>query len=150
MDLPDAPTTRRLVAEASEAVTWSGGKIVGTVYHPISTTDLSSFCRRRARRPRSSALPTQVRTCSTPSRRPRISTSRPARQSFPWSARSRKSTRSALLRRKACSWSSHSAGPRRFVPPVEQALLRQVRQDAEFCAGRRLFGCDELSEGGAG
>src|SRR6266540_2634830 len=43
MDLPDAPTTRRLVAEASEAVTWSGGKIVGTVYHPISTTDLSSF-----------------------------------------------------------------------------------------------------------
>ena len=34
---------KSLVAEASEAVTRSGGKIVGTVYHPISTTDLSSF-----------------------------------------------------------------------------------------------------------
>jgi branched-chain amino acid transport system substrate-binding protein len=34
---------KSLVAEASEAVARSGGKIVGTVYHPISTTDLSSF-----------------------------------------------------------------------------------------------------------
>ena len=34
---------KSLVAEASEAVTRSGGKIAGTVYHPISTTDLSSF-----------------------------------------------------------------------------------------------------------
>ncbi len=34
---------KSLVSEASEAVTRSGGKIVGTVYHPISTTDLSSF-----------------------------------------------------------------------------------------------------------
>jgi branched-chain amino acid transport system substrate-binding protein len=34
---------KSLVAEASEAVTRSGGKVVGTVYHPISTTDLSSF-----------------------------------------------------------------------------------------------------------
>ncbi|WP_249128735.1 ABC transporter substrate-binding protein [Bradyrhizobium lablabi] len=34
---------KSLVAEASDAVTRSGGKIVGTVYHPISTTDLSSF-----------------------------------------------------------------------------------------------------------
>ena len=34
---------KSLVAEASEAVTRSGGQIVGTVYHPISTTDLSSF-----------------------------------------------------------------------------------------------------------
>jgi branched-chain amino acid transport system substrate-binding protein len=34
---------KSLVAEASDAVTRSGGKIVGSVYHPISTTDLSSF-----------------------------------------------------------------------------------------------------------
>jgi branched-chain amino acid transport system substrate-binding protein len=34
---------KSLVTEASEAVTRSGGKIAGTVYHPISTTDLSSF-----------------------------------------------------------------------------------------------------------
>jgi len=34
---------KSLVAEASDAVTRSGGTIVGTVYHPISTTDLSSF-----------------------------------------------------------------------------------------------------------
>ena len=34
---------KSLVAEASEAVTRNGGKIAGTVYHPISTTDLSSF-----------------------------------------------------------------------------------------------------------
>ena len=34
---------KSLVAEASAAVTRSGGTIVGTVYHPISTTDLSSF-----------------------------------------------------------------------------------------------------------
>jgi branched-chain amino acid transport system substrate-binding protein len=34
---------KSLVAEASEAVARSGGKVVGTVYHPISTTDLSSF-----------------------------------------------------------------------------------------------------------
>jgi branched-chain amino acid transport system substrate-binding protein len=34
---------KSLVAEASAAVTRSGGSIVGTVYHPISTTDLSSF-----------------------------------------------------------------------------------------------------------
>jgi branched-chain amino acid transport system substrate-binding protein len=34
---------KSLVAEASDAVTRSGGKVVGTVYHPISTTDLSSF-----------------------------------------------------------------------------------------------------------
>src|SRR5258708_17346285 len=29
--------------EASDAIVRSGGKVVGTVYHPISTTDLSSF-----------------------------------------------------------------------------------------------------------
>lgn len=34
---------KSLVAEASDAVARSGGKVVGTVYHPISTTDLSSF-----------------------------------------------------------------------------------------------------------
>jgi branched-chain amino acid transport system substrate-binding protein len=34
---------KSLVAEASEAIARSGGKVVGTVYHPISTTDLSSF-----------------------------------------------------------------------------------------------------------
>ncbi len=34
---------KSLVAEASATVTRSGGTIVGTVYHPISTTDLSSF-----------------------------------------------------------------------------------------------------------
>src|SRR5207237_3763817 len=34
---------KSLVAEASAAVTRSGGTIAGTVYHPISTTDLSSF-----------------------------------------------------------------------------------------------------------
>jgi branched-chain amino acid transport system substrate-binding protein len=34
---------KSLVAEASAAVTRSGGTVVGTVYHPISTTDLSSF-----------------------------------------------------------------------------------------------------------
>ena len=34
---------KSLVAEATEAVTRSGGKVVGAVYHPISTTDLSSF-----------------------------------------------------------------------------------------------------------
>jgi branched-chain amino acid transport system substrate-binding protein len=34
---------KSLVAEASEAVTRNGGKIAGTVYHPISTTDLSSY-----------------------------------------------------------------------------------------------------------
>jgi hypothetical protein len=32
-----------LVAEASDAIARSGGKVVGTVYHPISTTDLASF-----------------------------------------------------------------------------------------------------------
>jgi len=34
---------KSLVAEASGAIARSGGKVVGTVYHPISTTDLSSF-----------------------------------------------------------------------------------------------------------
>src|SRR5712672_1444169 len=34
---------KSLVTEASFAVTRSGGKVVGTVYHAISTTDLSSF-----------------------------------------------------------------------------------------------------------
>jgi branched-chain amino acid transport system substrate-binding protein len=34
---------KSLVAEASEAVIRNGGKIAGTVYHPISTTDLSSY-----------------------------------------------------------------------------------------------------------
>jgi branched-chain amino acid transport system substrate-binding protein len=34
---------KSLVAEATEAITRSGGTVVGTVYHPISTTDLSSF-----------------------------------------------------------------------------------------------------------
>jgi len=34
---------KSLVAEASAAIARSGGKVVGTVYHPISTTDLSSF-----------------------------------------------------------------------------------------------------------
>jgi branched-chain amino acid transport system substrate-binding protein len=34
---------KSLVAEASDAIGRSGGKVVGTVYHPISTTDLSSF-----------------------------------------------------------------------------------------------------------
>jgi branched-chain amino acid transport system substrate-binding protein len=34
---------KSLVAEASDAVTRNGGKVAGTVYHPISTTDLSSF-----------------------------------------------------------------------------------------------------------
>ena len=41
-------------------------------------------------------------------------------------------------------------GPRRSLAGMEQALLRQVRQDAEFRAGRRIFGSHELSEGGAG
>jgi branched-chain amino acid transport system substrate-binding protein len=34
---------KSLVAEASDAIARSGGKVVGTVYHPLSTTDLSSF-----------------------------------------------------------------------------------------------------------
>jgi branched-chain amino acid transport system substrate-binding protein len=34
---------KSLVAEASDAIGRSGGKVVGTVFHPISTTDLSSF-----------------------------------------------------------------------------------------------------------
>ncbi len=34
---------KSLVAEASGAIARSGGTVVGTVYHPISTTDLSSF-----------------------------------------------------------------------------------------------------------
>src|SRR5229473_255887 len=34
---------KSLVAEASDAIARSGGTVVGTVYHPISTTDLSSF-----------------------------------------------------------------------------------------------------------
>jgi branched-chain amino acid transport system substrate-binding protein len=34
---------KSLVAEASEAIARSGGKVVGSIYHPISTTDLSSF-----------------------------------------------------------------------------------------------------------
>lgn len=34
---------KSLVAEASAAITESGGKIAGTVYHPISTADFSSF-----------------------------------------------------------------------------------------------------------
>jgi branched-chain amino acid transport system substrate-binding protein len=34
---------KSLVAEATEAITRSGGTVVGSVYHPISTTDLSSF-----------------------------------------------------------------------------------------------------------
>ena len=34
---------KSLVAEASAAITRSGGTVAGTVYHPISTTDLSSF-----------------------------------------------------------------------------------------------------------
>src|SRR5260370_28552616 len=34
---------KSLVAEASDAIVRSGGKVVGTVYHPIGTTDLSSF-----------------------------------------------------------------------------------------------------------
>lgn len=34
---------KSLVAEASSAIARSGGTVVGTVYHPISTTDFSSF-----------------------------------------------------------------------------------------------------------
>jgi branched-chain amino acid transport system substrate-binding protein len=34
---------KSLVAEASGAITRSGGTVAGTVYHPISTTDFSSF-----------------------------------------------------------------------------------------------------------
>ena len=34
---------KSLVAEASAAILRSGGTVTGTVYHPISTTDLSSF-----------------------------------------------------------------------------------------------------------
>src|SRR5713226_8804398 len=34
---------KSLVAEASDAIARSGGTVAGTVYHPISTTDLSSF-----------------------------------------------------------------------------------------------------------
>jgi branched-chain amino acid transport system substrate-binding protein len=34
---------KSLVAEASDAIVRSGGKVIGTVYHPLSTTDLSSF-----------------------------------------------------------------------------------------------------------
>jgi branched-chain amino acid transport system substrate-binding protein len=34
---------KSLVVEASDAIARSGGTVVGTVYHPISTTDLSSF-----------------------------------------------------------------------------------------------------------
>jgi branched-chain amino acid transport system substrate-binding protein len=34
---------KSLVAEASAAIARSGGTVAGTVYHPISTTDLSSF-----------------------------------------------------------------------------------------------------------
>jgi branched-chain amino acid transport system substrate-binding protein len=34
---------KSLVAEASDAIARSGGNVIGTVYHPISTTDLSSF-----------------------------------------------------------------------------------------------------------
>jgi branched-chain amino acid transport system substrate-binding protein len=34
---------KSLVAEASDAIARSGGKVVGSIYHPISTTDLSSF-----------------------------------------------------------------------------------------------------------
>lgn len=34
---------KSLVGEASSAITESGGKVVGTVYHPISTADFSSF-----------------------------------------------------------------------------------------------------------
>ena len=34
---------KSLVAEASNAIVRSGGSVVGTVYHPLSTTDLSSF-----------------------------------------------------------------------------------------------------------
>ena len=34
---------KSLVTEASAAIARSGGTVVGTVYHPISTTDLSSF-----------------------------------------------------------------------------------------------------------
>src|SRR6476646_8715345 len=39
----DYALSKSLVTEASDAVTRSGGRVVGTVYHPISTTDLSSF-----------------------------------------------------------------------------------------------------------
>jgi branched-chain amino acid transport system substrate-binding protein len=39
----DYALDKSLVAEASDAIARSGGKVVGTVYHPISTTDLSSF-----------------------------------------------------------------------------------------------------------
>jgi branched-chain amino acid transport system substrate-binding protein len=34
---------KSLVESASEAIQQSGGKVVGTIYHPISTTDFSSF-----------------------------------------------------------------------------------------------------------
>lgn len=34
---------KSLVAEASQAIARSGGTVVGTVYHPISTTDMSSY-----------------------------------------------------------------------------------------------------------
>jgi branched-chain amino acid transport system substrate-binding protein len=34
---------KSLVADASDAIKRSGGTVVGTVYHPLSTTDLSSF-----------------------------------------------------------------------------------------------------------
>ena len=34
---------KSLVESASEAIERSGGKVVGTIYHPINTTDFSSF-----------------------------------------------------------------------------------------------------------
>ncbi len=65
-----------LEKDTSDVIKANGGKVLGSVKTPLSTTDFSSFlCRRRRRRPRSSAWPMPAATRSTRSSRPANSVS---------------------------------------------------------------------------
>ena len=60
-----------LQADTTNVVQAGGGKVLGSVKHPLSSSDFSSSCcRRKAARPRSWPWPTPAPTPPTRSRRP--------------------------------------------------------------------------------
>ena len=60
-----------LQADTTSVVQAGGGKVLGSVKHPLSSSDFSSSCcRRKAARPRSWPWPTPAPTPPTRSRRP--------------------------------------------------------------------------------
>ena len=72
-----------LERDTTAVVLANGGKVLGSVKHPLNTADFSSYCcRRRRPRPRSSVWPTPAATPPTRlSRQPSSESSRVARSS---------------------------------------------------------------------